>query len=119
MVEYKRFCVSVRNNGKVIATEKRKLDIDKRIIKPWEVMIIRADNMTEFYKKLTSTFGCFKHHRRRGNWIINYDSHELKNEESFHEVPKGYYSKPKENKENKEETKVEETTQEVSATTST
>lgn len=35
MVDYKRFYVSVRNSGRVIATEKRKNDIDRRLIKPW------------------------------------------------------------------------------------
>ena len=111
MVDYKRFYVSVRNSGRVIATEKRKNDIDRKLIKPWEVMVIKADNMNEFFVKLKSTFGeNVRNNRRRGNWVISYDRNDLKNEESFHEVPKGY-SKPKENK--KVEEKVEEATQET------
>ena len=106
MVDYKRFYVSVRNSGRVIATEKRKNDIDRRLIKPWEVMVIKADNMNDFFSKLKSTFGeNVRNNRRRGNWVISYDRNDLKNEESFHVVPQGY-SKPKENK--KVEEKVEE-----------
>ena len=76
MVDYKRFYVSVRNNNKIIATEKRRNDIDRRLIKPWEVMIIKADNMNDFFVKLKSTFGStFRHHRRHGSWIINFDNH--------------------------------------------
>ena len=114
MVDYKRFSVSVRNSGRVIATEKRKNDIERKLIKPWEVMVIKADNMNEFFVKLKSTFGeNVRNNRRRGNWVISYDRMDLKNEESFHEVPQGY-TKPKENKDTKKvEEKVEAATQET------
>lgn len=94
MVDYKRFYVSIRSNGRVIATEKRRNDIERKVIKPHEIMVIKSANMKEFYTTLKTTFGSFRHHRRRGNWIINYDGINLNNEKSFHVAPTNNYSDP-------------------------
>jgi hypothetical protein len=90
MSNYKRFSVSVRKSGKVIANEKRRKDIEKKIIKPFEVMKIKADNMTQFYQILRKTFGEFSHHRRHNNWVINFDNNNFKGEKEFIEIPNMY-----------------------------
>lgn len=90
MVEHKRFHISQRPDGRIIATEKRKNDIERKVIKPHEIMKIKSNNMNEFYQTMSSTFGKFTHHRRRNNWVVMYDTKNFNGGDTFKGKAKSY-----------------------------